>query len=225
MINELNKNISIEPWNLSFKAFFISAIVCLLSVTIQSQNIQTKTINAEGLTRIEIDGDQIFNIEVKSSSRKDVFIESTLDGSYQNEYQILNTEAQGVVKLRLKRLDYIQIPDDKRNAHKIVAAKLSLIIPENLRVQVLSDIGSLEMFGQFQSVKAQLSQGYFKMNGTATSTYVSTIDGDILIATNNVDVDAHSTNGVVEVSIFESSINQMQLQSVNGNISVTMNKR
>ena len=199
-------------------------LLCLISGT-HAQNVQTKSIDANGIHTIEIDGNDIFNTSLKSSSTNSITIESVLDGSYQNEYQIISSQVKGILRLKLKKMDYAEIPDDKRNAHKLVAANLSLVIPENLKIKVLSDIGSLDILGQFQSVKAQLSQGYFKMNGSAGSLMVTTVDGDIHITTQSADVTAISTNGMVEVADFKDSKNQLKLQSINGNITVTQKQQ
>ena len=46
----------------------------------------------------------------------------------------------GTLEIKLRESNFAGIPDNKRNAHKVVAAKLQLVIPENLQLEVVSDV-------------------------------------------------------------------------------------
>lgn len=196
-------------------------IFWLCSSSIFSQNKAKKTIDAKGISVIEINGNQIFNIQVEATSTTTISYEAMVDGDYQNEFQVIATSSKSRLTLDLTKMSYNQIRDDKRNAHKVVAAGLRLKIPQQLDLQVISDIGSLELSGSFKSVKVNLSQGYFKMQGTAKQGEVFTIDGDILLETKNSEISADATHGQVSIVDFKTTLDHWILKSINGNIMVT----
>ena len=55
-----------------------------------------------------------------------------MDGEYQNEFQVVDRIKNGVLHLKLEHLSFSDIADDKRNAHKVIAATLQLEIPQEV---------------------------------------------------------------------------------------------
>ncbi|WP_178990903.1 hypothetical protein [Winogradskyella schleiferi] len=90
---------------------------------------------------------------------------STLDGEYQNDFQIAIKEENQTLKLSLEHVSLTEIPDDKRNTHKVIAATLHLEIPEQLTLNILSDIGAVNLKGNFKSLHIELLQGRCTIEG------------------------------------------------------------
>jgi hypothetical protein len=186
----------------------------------QAQNILKKALNADAIKSILIDGNQIFSISVETSKIEDIVITSTLDGEYQNEFQIITKYDGSLLMLKLEHLAFSKIADDKRNAHKVIAATLHLEIPENLSLNITSDIGSVNAIGNFDMLSIELLQGYCKVKGSAKIVVINTIDGKIDVVTKYGKFIASSKNGKVTKDDFEPSELSWNLKSINGDITV-----
>jgi DUF4097 and DUF4098 domain-containing protein YvlB len=112
------------------------------------------------------------------------------------------------------------IADDKRNAHKVIAATLSLEIPEKLSLQIASDIGSVDLCSNFDSLSIELLQGYCEVMGITYNATINTIDGDIKVVTQSARIDANSNNGNVILDEFSISSSLWKLRTINGDITV-----
>ena len=185
-----------------------------------SQNTLTKTIDATAIETISIQGNQIFNISVVTSKTETIEVTSILDGEYQSNYQIITEEKQRKLTLRLAFMSFEDIPDDKRNAHKVIAATLRLKIPENLSLNIYSDVGSADVIGNYKTLSIELLQGHCKVNGTSKNATINTIEGKIDVLTKDAKIIASSNNGEVVVDDFSRPQSQWNLKSINGDITV-----
>ena len=210
--------IIIKPWIKKFKAFLLCW--CLSFAVIHAQNSLTKTIAADSVNSIEINGNQIFNISVTTTKNNKILVSSTLDGEYQNKYQIALKQEGTQLFLALNYVSFEDIPDDKRNAHKVIAATLKIEIPEDLMLNIKSDVGSVNVTGQFESIFIELLQGYCNVVGKASSATINTIDGNIKVATNNAVINANSKHGNSKADLLKPSENVWHLYSINGDITV-----
>lgn len=208
----------IKSWVNKFKAFFV--LMLMASICLQGQNSRNTQINAHGLQNIVINGNQIFNITVRTSKVEYINITSVVDGEYQNFYQVVMEQNLETLSLRLERLPLTSIADNKRNAHKVVAADLNLEIPENLNLTITSDIGLVDVKGKLNLLYIELIQGNCKIYGTANNAKINTIDGDIFVVTKDAKVSATSNHGAVIIDEFIKSIFEWNLKSINGDITV-----
>lgn len=185
-----------------------------------SQNKLQKQLSAAHITTISINGNQIFNISISTSKTDDITVLSTLDGEYQHQFQVVVKEVNNTLNLSLEEVSLTAIQDDKRNAHKIIAATLHLKIPEKLIVHILSDIGSVQLDGVFNELHVQLLQGQCRIKGEVKKATINTLDGDIMAMTNNATVEAVSHHGSLTLDTFSESNSIWNLKSINGNITV-----
>jgi len=195
-------------------------IFLFIALSIKAQNILEKTIQADGIDTVLINGNQIFTILVLTTSTEFITIKSTLDGEYQNQFQIISKQENNELKLSLEQVQFTTIVDDKRNAHKVIAATLTLEIPEHLNINVISDIGSVDLTGNFNALSIELLQGYCEVRGSANLAVINTIDGDISVTTNNAIINANSSHGNVILDEITESNSIWNLESINGNIKV-----
>ena len=216
----LNKIKLIKPWTLNFKAFFVLNMFLFITLSLEAQNILEKKLLADGIETISIDGNQIFTISVSTSLTDYITIKSTLDGEYQNQFQIVTEEVNDKLKLRLERMAFAVIADDKRNAHKVIAATLYLEIPEQLSLHISSDVGSVDLRGNFDLLYIELLQGHCEVMGKIHNATINTIDGDIKVVTRSASIDANSNNGSVTLDEFSISSSLWKLRTINGDITV-----
>ncbi|MFK7832892.1 MAG: hypothetical protein AB8B52_06430 [Winogradskyella sp.] len=221
MIKKLNalKNIRPHRFQKSVRSFCL-LVFSLSTFVLVGQNKFQKQLSAQHIEFISINGNQIFNISVTTSKTDDISVTSTLDGEYQNDFQMVIKEDKSTLNLSLEQLSFEAIPDDKRNAHKVIAATLHLEIPEQLKLQILSDVGSVNLIGTFKSLFVELKQGQCKVKGDVKTATINTLDGDITIWTKSANVEASSNHGKVILDEFSMSNSTWNLTSINGNITV-----
>ncbi|WP_179318901.1 hypothetical protein [Winogradskyella helgolandensis] len=216
----MNRNKIIKPWNFNFMAFFVLCVFILNTLIVKAQNILEKEITAEKIDTISINANQIFKISVSTSQTDKIKVRSTLDGEYQNDFQVVILENNHTLNLHLEHLSFTEIPDDKRNAQKVVAATLHLEIPEDLSLDIISDIGSVDLKGDFNTLYIQLLQGHFYIIGDTKTATINTFDGDIHVVTKSAAVVANSNHGKITTDEFSKAIPIWKLKSINGNITV-----
>ena len=185
-----------------------------------AQNKLQKEIPAAHIETISINGNQIFKISIATSNTDKINVISILDGEYQNDFQIVIKKEHQILNLSLEHLSLQEIPDDKRNAHKVIAATLHLEIPERFNLRISSDIGSVELEGIFNSLQIELLQGHCIIEGKAKKGIINTLDGDIRLKTDSASVEANSNHGRVTLDTFSNLNSIWKLKSINGNITV-----
>ncbi|MUU78523.1 DUF4097 family beta strand repeat-containing protein [Winogradskyella endarachnes] len=208
----------IKPWTINFMAFFVLFVLSI--TTVDAQNIIEKIVQLDDITSIAINGNDIFNISVSTSKTDKIKIASTLDGEYQNDFQIVVHEEKSTLKLSLEHVSLEEIPDDKRNAHKVIAATLHIEIPESLNVNILSDIGSVNLLGTFNVLNVELLRGQLNIKGKVKTATVNTLDGNIHVITNSATIEANSNHGEIELDEFSNTISIWRLTSIHGDIKV-----
>lgn len=186
-----------------------------------SQNTSTNTFTAKGITEILVEGNQIFNITVIATPTENIIVKSITDGEYQNNFQVRSEVKGNRLVLELKRAVIEKTPDDKRNAHKVIAATVELTIPENLNVSITSDIGSVNANGIFNELKLNLAQGGCNINGMARLATIKTTDGNIKVQTKDAIIETDSKSGLVNFPSDMFGFNVWRLTTVGGNITVT----
>jgi hypothetical protein len=210
-------NIIKQPWSSRFKVF----LLLLLSVqATYAQSKMLRTIDAAGIERIVIKGDQIFEMEVTSQKRTTIEMTTLLDGEYENDYQIIATKKNQVLEIQLVFNSFSVIPDNKRNAHKVVAATLKLLIPHEQKLEVTSDVGFLIAKGNYQSLLVNLQNGYFNFEGVARYLRAETNRGNIYFTSKNTRTEAFSANGAVRGDNLKDGPNTAVLKSIRGDIEI-----
>ncbi|QNK77088.1 hypothetical protein H7F37_13365 [Winogradskyella sp. PAMC22761] len=200
-------------------------MVLFFSIFISSaQNTLEKQLSAAQIETITINADQIFNISVSTSKTNQISVISILDGEYQNDFQIVLEEENHTLYLSLEHLSLEEIPDDKRNAHKVIAATLHIKIPEQLILNISSDIGSVSLKGDYKALYIELLRGQCDIEGEVEKATVNTLDGNINVVTNSATVEANSNHGDIFLDEFSNKNSIWELTSINGDITVVENK-
>ncbi len=201
------------------KAFLVLSVL-FFSFKTYAQNTINKAISAKDISEIVVDGNQIFNIEVEARPSKEIIINSLTDGEYQNEYKIHSEIKDGQLFIKLQKTPLYNIPDDKRNAHKVVAATLKVVMPEGLNIAIKSDIGSVNALGKFKTISIELLQGSVNVIGFAERAMINTFDGNICVTTENATIEAVSNNGKITVPKERFKNAYWILKSIDGDIKV-----
>ncbi|MDO1502376.1 hypothetical protein Q2T40_19750 [Winogradskyella maritima] len=203
------------------KAFFILFFLAF-SFSVFTQNTNIETLSAKDISRVSVNGYQIFKIEVKTTQKDSVVVKSLTDGEYQNDFKI-HTEVRPdqTLYIELRQTPFKTIPDDKRNAHKVVAATLRIEMPEKKNLRIQSDIGLVDAKGHFANLNIELMQGSCRIKGEAQIANINTFDGDITIKTKNAVIEAQSSNGTTHVDDLGFGVALWALKSIDGDITVS----
>ncbi|RZN83037.1 hypothetical protein [Winogradskyella sp. PC-19] len=215
----LNNTYTSKSWNTNFKTFLLS-LIFLTSLYVDGQNRGEDKFSSKGVSEVIVDGDEIFTISVATAQTDAITLKSLSDGEYGNDYQVVSEVKGNQVFVKLKRVSIVDTPDDKRNAHKVIAATLEITMPENLDLSVKSDIGSVEAKGKFQELSFNLIQGGCNIDGTARFANIKTIDGNIFVKTSNAVIQTDSHHGLVDFPSDMFGFNVWRLSTNGGNITV-----
>lgn len=191
-----------------------------ITISVKAQNVLEKKLLADEIEFISINGNQIFTISVSTSKTEYITINSALDGEYQNQFQIFIEVENDKLNLSLESMALDDIADDKRNAHKVIAATLHLEIPEHVSLNIFSDVGSVNLKGNFNFLSIELLQGYCEVIGKVNNATINTIEGDISVVTQSATINANSNNGNISLDEFSKSSAIWNLTSINGDITV-----
>lgn len=203
-----------------FREVFLVFLVSFCSYVAWAQNTSKTSYSANGIDTIVIDATQIFTINVKAVQTKMITITSVTNGEYQNNFKVVSKEDNGTLTVALQRSGMDDIPDDKRNAHKIVVAEVQVELPEDKSISIKSDIGSVTMNGKFKDMLVDLEQGSFTANATAEDARIKTIDGNIFLETKNALIETDSHHGLVDTPKDLFGFGVWKLQTNGGNITV-----
>jgi len=206
----------IKPWCVYARAFFIFFFLSI----VHSQNNRYERIVSESIQTIAINGNQIFKIEVETHSSREILLRSKIDGEYQDLFQITNSTEGSVLTFQLEENPVVSIPDDKRNAHKVVAATLRLTIPKDMNLDIVSDIASVKLKGSYRQLTIQLLEGFCEIYGEIYMATVNTVNGGITVKTSRGEVSATSRYGKIKADDFKRKEGKWLLQSIRGDITV-----
>ncbi len=147
-----------------------------------AQNTLNKEINAE-VNALQINGDQIFNIEIRTADTKSICIEAVIEGEYKDGL-VLVAEVEGDnLNIDLVKSPLFRDANDKLSAHKVIAAKLSIVLPKHKTINLVSDIANVVMEGQFKALQMKLARGNFEAVATTESAVIDCVDGNINVQT------------------------------------------
>lgn len=185
-----------------------------------SQSTNETNYNNTDITAVVIDGNQIFNIDVVAVEGSDIKVSSATDGEYQNDFRVISEVKEGKLYLALERSSLEVMPDDKRNANKVISAMLKIEIPKDKSLTITSDVGSVNLKGNFDKLNIQLKQGDCTVEGLAKHAIIKTINGNISIKTDNAIIQTDSHSGLVNIPNNLFGFNVWELTTISGNIDV-----
>jgi hypothetical protein len=202
----------------------LTFLIFLLSLFASAQKDTSKQLGAKEIKSIYIDTDEVFKINIKTSTNSDlVSISTHSEGEYFNDIA-LNTEVrENAIYLTTKFREILKSGFDKLSAHKVFSLEITLEIPEELQVFVKSNIASVEADGAYDFVQVQLNSGYCNLSNFTGNALVNTYNGAITIQTTDATVTASSRNGKVILPSVVIGKHVIKATSINGDIRIVEN--
>lgn len=198
-------------------------IVIFLSVftsqVIAQKQIQ-KQINGFELTTILITGNMMSKIEVSTSKSDKINAILNVEGE-NNEHVLLEVYSEKKTLFISSKYQPLFTPvDDKSSAHKQISIELALVIPENLDLNINSDIAAVFLSGKFKNTLIELMNGNLKATSLSSNLVVNTINGNVSIESNNAKLELFTKNGEISQEKLDKGIKQITVNSIHGDIRI-----
>lgn len=196
----------------------------LFSFSMAAQKTTVEVIDAQHITAIQFDSEEVYKITVKTAPVNEISLTTRTEGEYYNNIS-LDTEIRGnTLYLKSRFRESLQGGFDKLSAHKIFVMEVELTVPEGLDVEIVSNVGSTYLTGRFSNVFLELKNGSAYLDNFRGNAVINTYDGNIEVQSPSVSVEAESRHGFVEIPIIAQGVHHLKLKSINGNIKVTETK-
>jgi hypothetical protein len=204
--------------------FFISLLIgVVFALPAFSQKDTSQNFDAKNIEQLYIYTDEVFKINIITSKTHQIILKSHSEGEYYNNISLEMEMRQNKMILTSNFPKILQGGFDKLSAHKVFSLEIDLEIPENLQVFVRSNIASVTGKGTFKNLQIELEYGFCRFEYLEGNAVINTYSGSIWVAAFNAKVTANSRNGKVAVPMSINGKYQINLTSINGNISVPEN--
>lgn len=205
------------------KIFFTSFFL-ILFLSASAQKVTREVLTAEDLERIVFSSDEIYKISVSTAPGKEVIITTRTEGEYFNDISLEQDLRNKTLFLNSQFREILQNGFDKLSAHKVFSMEVELQIPENLVLEINSNLASVYLSGSYERVFIQLKNGSCYLEDYRGNAVINTFDGNILGTARSIDVEATSRHGEVVVPKILHGNHKMVLTSINGDIKVSETK-
>ena len=199
-------------------------IFLFLSYSVRSQKATTHTIDAGDIESIVLNSDEIYRVSIKTVSGKVISISSKTEGEYFNNISLDEEVKNNTLYLESRFREILQSGFDKLSAHKVFAMEVELQIPEDMQVEIRSNVASVFMEGAYNEVLIQLKSGSAYLKDFHGDAVINTYNGNIEVETQNASVEAESRHGAVTLPVSVVGNYRLKLMSINGNIKVRETK-
>ena len=205
------------------RKLFFFFIFILLSISVKSQSSFNKSIDASDLTEVFIILDNTFEVEVTNTSENKIIVNAISEGEYQNDILINAKRKENSLTILDDIQPFSENHNDKLSAHKMIALKVKIQIPQHLNLTITSRLASLELNARIKSLFIELNSGDCTLRNFMGNATINTLGGDIIVYTGNAVINASTKSGIItSEKIFGE--HQIELKSITGNISVYKTK-
>ncbi|TYP77068.1 DUF4097 family beta strand repeat-containing protein [Aquimarina intermedia] len=209
--------------------YFISTAmnhVLLLNLTLfftfscsYGQRRGEKKFSSADISAVYIQTDFVSTIEILNTSRKEIKIKYSSEGEYENMFVIQSKRTKSTLHISDDIQPFLEKLNDKLAAHKISAAKMTIFVPENISIYLISKQANCIIDAKLHYLFAELNSGIVRANYFEGNADVHTISGAITLYTKNATLTTRTNTGniLTENMLGNHSIN---LISLNGDINV-----
>ncbi|WP_299777566.1 hypothetical protein [uncultured Formosa sp.] len=179
-----------------------------------------KIIDAQNISTLQINGANCFKIHVRALKTSEISIQTKIDGEHSEDMIVIARKSNDTLFISTRFQPLFEADNDKLSAHKLMSIELDIQVPKHINFNIKSDIASVVAEGVFKSAFIELNQGQCNLLSFLGSARVNTINGSIYVETNYATVNAFSRHGVVNLQPLALGKNQLNLKSIQGDISV-----
>ena len=185
-----------------------------------AQKETVQKIDAAQIKSLVISGDEIFKLDLAAKQTRFITIKTFTGGEYYNNIKLHTEVKEKRLFLTSEYKEVLQSGFDKLSAHKVFAMRVEIELPQNFKVEITSNIASLNASGNYNFLFFQTKSGACVLSDFSGNALIQTYNGDIEVTANKIFVDAQSRHGKVVVPVGNAGNNKLELTSINGNITV-----
>ena len=193
-------------------------LLYLITTSVFGQSTIDKRIDVSLYKEVIITLDHTFFVDVTNSVDNNLIMSAVSEGEYKDLVLIKVQKEADRISIEDDIQPFSEQYNDKLSAHKVVALKIKLQIPKNLKVTIRSKIASLQMDANFKSIFVELQSGDCSIASFIGDAVINTFGGSIIMHTNRAVVTATSRSGIVALEDIYGT-HQVQLKSISGDIS------
>lgn len=196
----------------------------LIVASVYAQKETMQVLDAGRLKAVSINSEEIYKVTISTAPVKSITIKSRSDGEYFNEISLDSEVRNNTLYLKSRFREILKSGFDKLSAHKVFAMELVLEIPEDISVEIISNLASVFMEGDYDEVLVQLKSGSAYLKKFDGDAIINTYDGNIHVQAENAQYEVETRHGKIDLPASAYGTNFLKLTSINGNIKVQETK-
>ncbi len=191
-----------------------------MTCTLSAQKVVKKTIVNERISSVQIDGGNIFEIQLNTHDGNEMILEARIDGEYNKELK-LNIEEKGSTLIVSGDFEEgFKNPNDKLSAHKVISIAINISLPVQKYVNIFGTSCNVFTKGDFKQLTVTLNDGSCALNNTEGMIAVTSQSGNIWVESSAASINAVSKYGTVKKDSIPSGNSQFDLKTTTGNIEI-----
>ncbi|MEQ3663301.1 MULTISPECIES: DUF4097 family beta strand repeat-containing protein [unclassified Olleya] len=201
-------------------------LLLLIAITsVCAQKSTEKIWNADVINTIVIDGENVFNITVSNSPSNTILLKVKIEGEHANQLVMVDSIVNKQLYISSSFQPLFVKDNDKLSAHKVMSVEYQLFVPKNIKLEIKSNIGSVDLVGTYLSVFIELNQGNCNLKQFLGNASINTVNGDINIETDHAKVEAFTKTGQIALTQFKFLKYNLNCHTINGDIKITKTKK
>jgi hypothetical protein len=208
---------------LKLKTTILLLLIAITSVCAQKST--EKIWNADVIKTIVIDGENVFNITVSNSPSNTILLKVKIEGEHANQLVMVDSIVNKQLYISSSFQPLFVKDNDKLSAHKVMSVEYQLLVPKNIKLEIKSNIGSVDLVGTYPSVFIELNQGNCNLKQFLGKASINTVNGDINIETDHAKVEAFTKTGQITLTQFKFLKYNLNCHTINGDIKITKTEK
>ncbi|MBT8306430.1 MAG: hypothetical protein KJN85_05805 [Maribacter sp.] len=185
---------------------------------LNAQKVVKKAVQNPETSNLLIDANNCYQIDLTTTSAKDIVIEAFMDGEYKNDLLIKIEEDGPTIAVSAGFHPNFIKPNDKLSAHKVISIALKVQIPKNMKVNLFGVNANVYATGNYEDIRVTLDDGncnFYTIMGMASAT---TQSGDIYVYSNGAIIETNTNFGLISNNGIPKGDNYFKLTTTKGNI-------
>lgn len=207
--------------NVSTMKNLIFLFLFCFTYVIQAQSITDKTFSANGITAINIVGENVFKITIETKPVHEITVSARVEGENNENIVIVTENSNKSLYVAAKLQPLFKDANDKLSAHKVISIEIALVVPEHLQVFLNAYNALVVVQGNYKKVSLNSDTGNCIFNAFSGDAKIYTRKGNVALQTNHAKITASSKNGSIKKEVIDTGTNQILIKTINGNITLT----
>lgn len=189
------------------------------------QNQQSFRWDSHHYTGISLSLPWANTIEIKSTSDAHIVLRYQSEGEYQNDLLLQATALNKKLVISERIGPSFFKHKGKLSVHKVLAAKLELLLPHFIHLNLNAEQADLQLEGNFNKIQLELNEGSLRLEGSYAAGKISTKQADIELLSIQNQVFAQTKKGEIFGDFSSLEESNLILESERGNISIFSNRK